>query len=281
MKLRNSIDHREWHALAIGWQIASPRPWTPSTSCTEMFWSTPVEAQRRMPRTARHLSLAVHLVPGIAIVFGVLVQPASASELNAWREAETSGSCDALRAFLDRYPDKILAPLARKRLNDCESEEPAMQPHADEQDPLKPPSVVPNPPPSSASPSRDNRIDALGRSTEIPVAALQAALHALNYDPGPADGRIGPRTKSAIRAFQRDQGQAATGKLSTRQRVELVRRAAAAGHADSQFQLGCMAADGIGILRDLDAARLWLKRAVRQDHRDALSRLRTLDSGWP
>lgn len=43
------------------------------------------------------------------------------------------------------------------------------------------------------------------------VAAVQRALAELGYDPGPADGVMGPRTRQAIAAFQRDRGLPATG----------------------------------------------------------------------
>ncbi len=45
------------------------------------------------------------------------------------------------------------------------------------------------------------------------IAAVQRALAALGHDPGPADGQIGPRTQSAIAAFQRERGIPATGML--------------------------------------------------------------------
>ncbi len=44
--------------------------------------------------------------------------------------------------------------------------------------------------------------------------AIQEDLATLGYDPGPADGIPGPRTRAAIRAFQRDQGLAVTGEAS-------------------------------------------------------------------
>lgn len=46
------------------------------------------------------------------------------------------------------------------------------------------------------------------------VAAAQAALKRLGYDPGPADGLVGPRTREAVKAFQRDRGLPETGELS-------------------------------------------------------------------
>jgi len=38
------------------------------------------------------------------------------------------------------------------------------------------------------------------------VQNIQAGLQRLGYDPGPADGRYGPQTESAIRRFQQDNG---------------------------------------------------------------------------
>ncbi|HEY5598609.1 MAG TPA: peptidoglycan-binding domain-containing protein, partial [Kiloniellales bacterium] len=38
------------------------------------------------------------------------------------------------------------------------------------------------------------------------VRRIQAALADRGYDPGPIDGRSGPRTRAAIGAYQRDHG---------------------------------------------------------------------------
>lgn len=46
------------------------------------------------------------------------------------------------------------------------------------------------------------------------VELVQHQLRDLDYSPGPLDGLIGPRTREAVRRFQRDQGLAATGALS-------------------------------------------------------------------
>ncbi len=45
------------------------------------------------------------------------------------------------------------------------------------------------------------------------IAAAQRALVRHGYDPGPDDGRMGPRTRSALRAFQTEQGLVSHGKL--------------------------------------------------------------------
>jgi hypothetical protein len=44
--------------------------------------------------------------------------------------------------------------------------------------------------------------------------AVQERLAALGYKPGKADGMMGPRTRAAIRAFERDHGMPQTGKIT-------------------------------------------------------------------
>lgn len=51
--------------------------------------------------------------------------------------------------------------------------------------------------------------------------AIQARLVELGYKPGPVDGFVGPRTRAAIRAFQRDNGMEQTGQASPEVIAEL------------------------------------------------------------
>ena len=46
------------------------------------------------------------------------------------------------------------------------------------------------------------------------IVALQIRLASLGFDPGPANGVLGPRTRAAIRAFQEAEGLAVDGKFS-------------------------------------------------------------------
>ncbi len=62
--------------------------------------------------------------------------------------------------------------------------------------------------------------DAPARSASAPVgetkalvAKAQSLLTRLGYRPGPADGVIGPRTREAVRAFQRKEGMSETGQI--------------------------------------------------------------------
>lgn len=57
--------------------------------------------------------------------------------------------------------------------------------------------------------SRDSTLAA--RTGTYSVADLQRALAQAGYNPGPADGLMGPGTRAAIEAFQRDQGLSVTG----------------------------------------------------------------------
>lgn len=47
---------------------------------------------------------------------------------------------------------------------------------------------------AAAAPDRDRRL----------VAGTQSGLRDMGYDPGPVDGILGPRTRAAIRAYQKD-----------------------------------------------------------------------------
>jgi len=52
-----------------------------------------------------------------------------------------------------------------------------------------------------------------GRVPDLAIRGAQARLTYLGYDPGIVDGRMGPRTRRAIAAFQERAGLAATGTL--------------------------------------------------------------------
>ncbi len=46
------------------------------------------------------------------------------------------------------------------------------------------------------------------------VSMIQRGLAKLGYDPGPADGNLGPKTRDAIRLFERDRKRAETGEAT-------------------------------------------------------------------
>lgn len=72
---------------------------------------------------------------------------------------------------------------------------------------------------ASATLTVDDRVLALGLGHLNPVAeakegdlsGVQGRLKNLGYDPGPADGKYGPRTRAALAIFQSDEGLDVTG----------------------------------------------------------------------
>ncbi len=54
------------------------------------------------------------------------------------------------------------------------------------------------------------------RVSGVTATQLQKALHRAGYDPGPIDGRVGKKTRSAVKAFQRRQNLKADGIVGER-----------------------------------------------------------------
>ena len=63
-------------------------------------------------------------------------------------------------------------------------------------------------------------------STHERTKTAQNDLELLNYNPGPIDGLIGPKTRAALKAFQKDSGFKVTGKLDAKTYDLLVSEAA-------------------------------------------------------
>jgi hypothetical protein len=87
---------------------------------------------------------------------------------------------------------------------------------------LLPPQVVANPAETRTAYPTAERGDAASD-----VRTAQDLLARLGYRPGAADGRIGPQTTAAIRAFQRDAGTRADGEVTPNLLYQLQMRAAA------------------------------------------------------
>ena len=54
-----------------------------------------------------------------------------------------------------------------------------------------------------------------GEATKIMITKVQSILTDMGYDTGPADGRIGARTRDAVKAFQKKAGMPVDGQIST------------------------------------------------------------------
>jgi peptidoglycan hydrolase-like protein with peptidoglycan-binding domain len=74
------------------------------------------------------------------------------------------------------------------------------------------------------------------------IAALQEALDICGYEPGKHDGMMGPHTRDAIRAFQKDVGVDVDGDVGPQTRGALARKlsevAVRAQHLAGFFQGG-------------------------------------------
>lgn len=126
--------------------------------------------------------------------------------------------------------------------------------------------------PATAVAAMETTVDEMSRAMgRAYVAGIQRELIRNGYEPGPADGVEGPRTRAAIRAWQRDAGLRQTGRAS-RELLESLRLAAppaAAGGppvADVQHLLAARgyyngAVDGIAGQRT--------RAAIRRFQRDA------------
>ncbi len=57
----------------------------------------------------------------------------------------------------------------------------------------------------AGAPERQAAAAQPGRNRQL-VAGTQSDLKRMGYDPGPIDGILGPRTRAAIRAYQKDHG---------------------------------------------------------------------------
>ena len=91
-------------------------------------------------------------------------------------------------------------------------------PPPDEEEYLEVASGDPPPPPP---PDAEAAEKALGLSRED-WRSVQLGLDALDFDPGPADGDPGPRTRKAISSWQDEKGYGATGRLTGDQAETLV-----------------------------------------------------------
>ena len=59
------------------------------------------------------------------------------------------------------------------------------------------------------------------RGTSAQISQAQTALHAAGFDPGPVDGRLGPKTQAALRAYQHAHNLRPTGTLDRETRKSL------------------------------------------------------------
>ena len=150
-----------------------------------------------------------------------------AAEREFWQSIKDSRNPADFRAYLARYRDGVFAELARNRLGELERT-------AGEDSP--------------AVASTDEEDRALDLTLEEGTL-VQHALGSLGFDPGLVDGHVGPKTREALKAWQKKKGYPVTGRLSgeqlkvllavgrkAQQDAEAARRAEAARKAEAARQ---------------------------------------------
>ena len=125
-----------------------------------------------------------------------------AAERLFWESVKDDANAANVRAYLDRFPTGTYAVLARNRLKQLEGgSEPVVQPPA-----VAAPSPAAVPEPEAVETSLD-----LERADR---RSIQMGLASLGFDPGPADGLFGGKTRVALQAWQVAKGEPSTGWLT-------------------------------------------------------------------
>ena len=160
---------------------------------------------------------------------------AAERELLFWESVKDSGEPADFRAYLERYPGGEYEALARNRLIRLQV---AASPDPAAADVVSPPAggsdtqAAPSPSALAGPPPEDVEVSlGLERSER---RRIQRGLASLGFDPGPADGLFGSRTRSAIRSYQEANGHRVTGHLDAESAKVLL---AAAGDAAVSSQV--------------------------------------------
>ena len=123
-------------------------------------------------------------------------------ELLFWESVKDSQNPQELQAYLDRYPEGTYAVLARSRLKKLGEPEVTPDVQVVAVTPDEPERVV-SPEPLEPTPEALEAALGLDRDER---RQIQMGLASLGFDPGPADGLFGQRTRDAIGRWQVSQG---------------------------------------------------------------------------
>lgn len=147
----------------------------------------------------------------------------SGMEALFWQSVQASNRPSELEAYLSRYPDGVFAPLARTRLealtrpSSPTTAAATPTPARPQAAPPPPPSAVASlalPEPAGAPSAGLSIADAVPIRDRERIREAQQRLAQLGLDPGPANGVLTPRTRTAVRAFEAASGRPSAGDLT-------------------------------------------------------------------
>jgi len=164
-----------------------------------------------MPRFL--LPAAIVLGLGIALVapLPLSAQPASeAAETAFWDSVKDSRDPAEVRAYLEKFPSGLFAPLAKIRLRNLEA--------------AKTPAPAPTPAASTPPQQQQPPASAPALTSESIIREVQDRLYNLNYQISTRNGRMNQQTRDAIRQWQTNVKQPVTGDMNVAQ-LALLRRA--------------------------------------------------------
>ena len=180
---------------------------------------------QQVPREDSSLTSSFYFQPAAAVATTESPAPSAAPVAAApaavdkegvfWESIKDSASPAPFEAYLAQFPDGTFASLARLRLQELAAK-PAES--AAEQ-------VAALPPAASAEPAPEQIERSIGL-TRQGRSRVQLALTLLGYGTGGSDGVLGPKSRTAISAWQADRGETATGFLTSAQHAALLEAAA-------------------------------------------------------
>ncbi|WP_134725103.1 peptidoglycan-binding domain-containing protein [Paracoccus luteus] len=180
------------------WQDAAR---TNTAAAYREFLSKYPQGRRAAEARSRLAGTDPVVVPGpdggatpVVVPPGTVTQPGD-EEMAAWTRAKRANSAAAYREFLSKYPQSIFAGAARGRMGELQAPAPAPNTAAQAEAAL-----------------------ALDRPRR---AQIQRQLTLLSFDTGGIDGVFGDQTRRAVAAWQRSNGQAASGYLTREQLARL------------------------------------------------------------
>ena len=132
-----------------------------------------------------------------------------AAERVFWESVKDSTHVADFEAYLKQFPGGTYEALARNRLARL-TEQPDEKPDVQVAVTPDEPEPVVSPEPSAPAPEAVEATLELNRQER---RQIQMGLASLGFDPGPADGLFGQRTRNAIGSWQESQGTTATGHL--------------------------------------------------------------------